>query len=127
MQKMAPYRKMLKILYASIAILLVSITLLGIVFLNISSKDTAPTFMINPAEWQFNPGYISGFISIVTGLITILFPISLSIVSSSKTAYFNSKEISDVVFKHHTYKKIFYAIPILIFFSLCSMLKTIPA
>src|SRR5690554_5116899 len=107
MQKMAPYQKMLKILYGSIAILLVSIILLGIVFWDILTKDTTSSSMINPNEWQFNPEYISGFIAIVTGLITILFPISLSIVSSNKTYYFNSKEISDVVFKHSTYKRIF--------------------
>ncbi len=68
---------------------------------------------------------IGTYLEVLTGIVALLFPISLSIITEVKGKYFSSQEVTSVVFKQWQYKGLYVVLFILIGFTFASFWKTI--
>lgn len=88
---------------AVLAILAISLFVVFLLVLDINSKVLLPEIIQEYGNSFLTLDNLGSYLSVMTGIVALLFPISLSIISDAKGEYFNSEEVSTIVFKHWTY------------------------
>ena len=93
------FLKIMSVVIAVLTVLVISLLVVVLLLWDINSKVILPE-IIEYTESILTQQNIGAYLSVLTGIVTLLFPISLSIISDSKGKYFNSQEVTSIVFKH---------------------------
>jgi len=107
----------IKIMTALIAVLAVlAMSLLVVAFLtwDVNSQVILPEILEETSKWNLSGEYIGSYLEVLTGIVALLFPISLSIITDAKGKYFSSQEVTEVVFKQWEYKGLYFVLFILL-------------
>ncbi|MBY5950545.1 hypothetical protein KUV23_06145 [Algoriphagus marincola] len=115
--------KILIVLLATLIVLGISLIVVALLAWDINSKMVLPE-MLKSADFLHLVGdEIGTYLEVLTGIVALLYPISLSIISDAKGDYFNSEEVTTVVFKHWTYKALKWILGLLVFLTVLSFFK----
>lgn len=103
-------------------------TLLVFVILlwDLNSRVILPAIIQEMGTYSLTDKNIGTYLGVLTGIVALLFPISLSIISDSKGKYFSSQEVTEVMFKQCEYKGMYYLIVLLIALTIVSFWEPLP-
>lgn len=118
------FLKIMSVVIAVLTVLVISLLVVVLLLWDINSKVILPE-IIEYTESILTQQNIGAYLSVLTGIVTLLFPISLSIISDSKGKYFNSQEVTSIVFKHWTYKGLKWILGVLIFLTIISFFNIV--
>lgn len=118
------FLKIMSVVIAVLAVLAISLLVIALLLWDVNSKVMLPE-IIESTESVLTQENIGAYLSVLTGIVTLLFPISLSIISDSKGKYFNSQEVTSIVFEHYTYKGLKVILGVLIFLTIISFFDVI--
>lgn len=75
----------------------------------------------------FTQENVGTYLEVLTGIVALLFPVSLSIISDSKGKYFDNKEVTEYVFSKIEYKGLYAVLILLIFMTVLSFINELPS
>ena len=104
----------MSVIIGVLAVLAVTLLVVAFIAWDINSKVILPKIIKEASELSFSKENIGSYLEVLTGIVALLFPISLSIINDAKGDYFNSKEATSVVFNHWTYKSLKFILGFLI-------------
>tara|TARA_R110002049_G_scaffold255637_1_gene431182 strand:- start:435 stop:953 length:519 start_codon:yes stop_codon:yes gene_type:complete len=117
--------KILNIILVVLIGLIVALSIVTFLVLGIASNSTNVT--LEESEILLSDKNLGTYIEVFTGIVALLFPISLAIVSDAKGKYFNSHEVTSVVFSHWSYRSLSVILGFLIISTIFSFFNLIPA
>lgn len=112
--------RVLCVLLAVLMVLLLSLSIVAFLAWDINSNVILPEVVKEMSEWALKPDNIGSYLEVMTGIVAFLFPVSLQIISDSKGEDFNSKEVTEVVFAHWTYRGLKWVLGSLVFLTIAS-------
>jgi len=93
---------------------------------DVNSKVMLPEIVEKFSDWSLSDENVGACLSVLSTIIALLFPISLSIINDAKGKYFSSQEVTSVVFKQYEYKGLYVILFVLITFTIISFWEPIP-
>src|SRR5690606_25935114 len=114
------------VIYAVLAVLVISLTVVALLAWDVNSKIILPEIVQETSNWTLADGNIGTYLEILTGIVALLFPISLTIISDAKGKYFSSQEVTSVVFNQKEYKGLYFVLAFLLVLTIASFQDPLP-
>lgn len=113
--------KIMTALIAVLAVLALSLLVVAFLIWDVNSSQVIlPEVAKEAGKWVLSGDNIGSYLSVLTGIVAFLFPVSLQIISDSKVNIFNSQEVTEVIFKHWTYRGLKWVLGLLVFLTIAS-------
>lgn len=116
----------MSVLVAVLAVLAMSLLVLAFLVWDVNTKMILPEIVKKTSDWIPNSDNIGTYLEVLIGIVALLFPISLQIISDAKGKYFSSQEVTSVVFKQWEYKGLYVVLFILVSFTVASFWDPLP-
>ncbi|MDR7128082.1 hypothetical protein J2X69_000410 [Algoriphagus sp. 4150] len=116
----------MSVIVGVLAVLAISLLVLAILIWAVNSKVMLPEIVDKVSVWSLSADNIGSYLEVLTGIVALLFPISLSIISDAKGKYFSSQEVTSVVFEQCEYKGLYYVLSILVVLTFASFWDPLP-
>lgn len=120
------FLKIISVIIAVLAVLAISLLLLAFLVWDVNSKVMLPEIVEETSKWVMSGDNIGSYLSVLTGIVAFLFPVSLSIISDAKGKYFSSQEVTSVVFKQCEYNGLYYVLSVLLVLTFASFWGQLP-
>ncbi len=115
--------KILKILLMAIWLLLLITLILFATSIIFYSGEISIAF--GEMKIDMNENYYSGLITIVSSIVAIALPLSISVITQQKEENFNSNELADSFYQESSYIRIKLAVYLLILLAILSYFKSL--
>lgn len=112
--------KILIVLLATLIVLGMALTIVAFLAWDINSKMILPEMVKEAGNWVISGENIGTYLEVLTGIVALLFPISLQIINDAKGDRFSSKEATTVVFNHWTFLSLRFILGFLILLTVLS-------
>ncbi|WP_458333021.1 hypothetical protein [Peijinzhouia sedimentorum] len=117
--------KIITILAMVLGILSISLLVVAFLVWDINSKDVTE-IVEESSKSALSSANIGSYLSVLTGIVAFLFPVSLSIISDAKGKYFSSQEVTTIVFNQRGYFGLKVILGILILTTFASFWTPLP-
>ncbi|SFB59779.1 hypothetical protein [Algoriphagus aquimarinus] len=114
------------VLLVVLLVLFVSLTIIAFLAWDVNSKVILPEIVEKCSAFSLSDENVGTYLEVLTGIVALLFPISLQIINDAKGKYFSSQEVTSVVFKQREYKGLYAVLFVLITFTIVSFWEPIP-
>lgn len=118
--------EIMSVIVAVLAVLAMALLVLLFLIWDVNSKVILPDIIQKIGATTLTDKNVGNYLGVLTGIVALLFPISLQIISYAKRKYFSSQEVTSVVFKQCEYKGLYFVLFILIGFTAASFLEPLP-
>lgn len=132
---MVYFIKIMSVIVAVLAVLVLVLSVLFFLVLEINSNFFPPEVVeiiykieiTNEVPGLFTQENVGTYLEVLTGIVALLFPVSLSIISDSKGKYFDNKEVTEYVFSKTEYKGLYAILTLLILMTVLSFINELPS
>lgn len=114
------------VMFAVLAVLAMALLILLFLVWDVNSKVMLPEIIQKIGTTTLTDRNVGSYLGVLTGIVALLFPISLQIISYAKGKYFSSQEVTSVVFKQCEYKGLYVVLFILFGFTFASFWEPLP-
>lgn len=116
----------MSVMVAVLAVLAISLLVVAFIVWDINSNVILPEVVEKYIKLSLSDENVGTYLEVLIGIVALLFPISLSIITDAKRKYFSSQEVTSVVFKQWEYKGLYFILFVLIGFTFVSFWEPIP-
>lgn len=132
---MAYFLKIMSVIVAVLAVIVLVLSVLFFLVLEINSNFFPPEVVeiiykieiTKEVPGLFTQENVGTYLEVLTGIVALLFPVSLSIISDSKGKYFDNKEVTEYVFSKIEYKGLYAILTLLILMTGLSFINELPS
>jgi len=123
---MSYFLKLLSVFVAVLAVLALTLLILFFLIWDVNSKVLLPELVQDFETFTLTHENIGSYLEVLTGIVALLFPISLSIIADAKGKYFSSEEVTTVVFQQKEYRGLYFVLATLLILTFASFWDPLP-